>query len=79
MQWRVCVLGLVLALPVTAQEAVNVDAARLYRAGPDAIAIDGVLIDNVLYRATLALDDSGAWRLTSVNRQKCYAAIRVSA
>lgn len=66
MLWRVCVLGLVLALPVAAQEAVNVDAARLYRAGPDAIAIDGVLIDNVLYRATLALDESGAWRLTSV-------------
>ena len=62
----VCVLGLLLALPIAAQEAVNVDAAQLYRAGPDAIAIDGVLIDAIRYRVTLTLDDTGAWRLTSV-------------
>ena len=62
-----CVLGLLLALPTTAQEPVNVDAARLYRAGPDAIVIDGILIDSIRYRVTLALDNTGAWRLTSVD------------
>lgn len=64
--WFACGLGLVLALPTAAQEALDVDAAQLYRAGPDAIAIDGVLIDAIRYRVTLTLDDTGAWRLTSV-------------
>ena len=61
-----CGLALVLALPTAAQEALDVEAAQLYRAGPDAIAIDGVMIDAIRYRVTLTLDDTGAWRLTSV-------------